>query len=274
MAPNASNREVKLTDSGRTVYGGGGITPDEKIESPKTNRFQDELTYKDVFFHFAPVYVATHTVDKNFEVDNAVMAEFKKYLTGQRHRLHRRRRQRRLRLDQGAHQEGHRNHSVRPVGRFARHRRLGSRDPEGAHLHARGAGPRRHRPQGAGRKSPGAQRPTATRPRAALTRKAQHQVHKGHPAGWPLCWADFDWELFEECVACSADTTPASAVQPLDAPNVRIGAYFGGGGVKISRFCEGSGFGFGFGAFLASFLPLSLLPMHPSMTQMPAQEKS
>ncbi len=83
MAPNASNREVKLTDSGRTVYGGGGITPDEKIESPKTNRFQDEMTYKDVFFHFAPVYVATHTVDKNFEVDNAVMAEFKKYLTGQ-----------------------------------------------------------------------------------------------------------------------------------------------------------------------------------------------
>ena len=26
-----SNLEVKLTDSGRTVYGGGGITPDEKI---------------------------------------------------------------------------------------------------------------------------------------------------------------------------------------------------------------------------------------------------
>ena len=30
--PNdATNREVKLTDAGRTVYGGGGITPDEKI---------------------------------------------------------------------------------------------------------------------------------------------------------------------------------------------------------------------------------------------------
>ncbi len=83
LAPNASNPEVKLTDSGRTVYGGGGITPDEKIEMPKTNRFQDELTYKDVFFHFAPVYVATHTVDKDFQVDNAVMAEFKKFLTSQ-----------------------------------------------------------------------------------------------------------------------------------------------------------------------------------------------
>ena len=37
--------------------------------------------------------------------------------------------------------------------------------------------------------------------------------------------------------------------------------YFGGAGVKISRFWLGSGFGFGLGAFLASFLPLSLLPM-------------
>jgi len=80
---DSSNREVKLTDSGRTVYGGGGITPDEKIEEPKNNRFQDELLYKDVFFHFAPVYVSSHTVDQNFQVDNAVMAEFKKYLTSQ-----------------------------------------------------------------------------------------------------------------------------------------------------------------------------------------------
>jgi hypothetical protein len=37
-------------------------------------------------------------------------------------------------------------------------------------------------------------------------------------------------------------------------------SYLGGAGVKISR-RAGSGFGLGFGAFLASFLPLSLLPM-------------
>ncbi len=83
LAPDSSNREVKLTDSGRTVYGGGGITPDEKIEPPKTNRFQDELLYKDVFFHFAPVYVANHTIGKDFQVDDAVLADFKKFLTGQ-----------------------------------------------------------------------------------------------------------------------------------------------------------------------------------------------
>jgi carboxyl-terminal processing protease len=83
LPADSTNREVKLTDSGRTVYGGGGITPDEKIEAPKSNHFQDELLYKDVFFHFAPVYVSDHTVGKDFQVDDAVIADFKKFLTSQ-----------------------------------------------------------------------------------------------------------------------------------------------------------------------------------------------
>jgi len=83
LAANSTNTELKLTDSGRTVYGGGGITPDDKIDTPKSNHFQDSLLYKDIFFHFAPVYMATHTVDKNFQVDEAVLGEFKKYLTSQ-----------------------------------------------------------------------------------------------------------------------------------------------------------------------------------------------
>jgi carboxyl-terminal processing protease len=83
LPADSSNREVKLTDSGRTVYGGGGITPDEKIDFPKSNHFQDELLYKDVFFHFAPAYVADHAADKNFQVDDLVLADFKKFLTSQ-----------------------------------------------------------------------------------------------------------------------------------------------------------------------------------------------
>jgi len=80
---DTSNREVKFTDSGRTVYGGGGITPDEKIDSPKSNRFQDTLLGKDAFFRFAPVYLANRTVDKNFQVDEPVLTEFKQYLNSQ-----------------------------------------------------------------------------------------------------------------------------------------------------------------------------------------------
>ena len=81
LPSNASNREVKLTDSGRTVYGGGGITPDEKLGMPQTNKFEDELLFKDVFFHFAPLYVSRHAPDKNFQVDDAVMKDFEQYLT-------------------------------------------------------------------------------------------------------------------------------------------------------------------------------------------------
>jgi carboxyl-terminal processing protease len=80
-APGSSNREVKMTDSGRTVYGGGGITPDEKIESPKPNHFQDDLIYKAAFFHFAAHYLSNRTVDRNFQVDDAVLSDFKQYIT-------------------------------------------------------------------------------------------------------------------------------------------------------------------------------------------------
>jgi carboxyl-terminal processing protease len=78
-----STREVKFTDSGRTVYGGGGITPDEKIDSPKSSHFQDDLLYRQVFFHFAAHYLANRTVDKDFQVDEPVLAEFRTYLTSQ-----------------------------------------------------------------------------------------------------------------------------------------------------------------------------------------------
>jgi carboxyl-terminal processing protease len=83
LAADSSNREVKMTDSGRTVYGGGGITPDEKVEAPKSNDFQDELLYKSAFFHFAAHYLANRSVDKNFQVDDAVMNDFKQFLTAQ-----------------------------------------------------------------------------------------------------------------------------------------------------------------------------------------------
>jgi carboxyl-terminal processing protease len=75
-----ANREVKLTDSGRTVYGGGGITPDVNIPPVKSNHFQDTLLQHYAFFNFAKRYVVDHKPTKNFEVDDATFAEFRKSL--------------------------------------------------------------------------------------------------------------------------------------------------------------------------------------------------
>lgn len=76
-----ANREVKLTDSGRAVYGGGGITPDVKIDTPKSNSFQDVLMEQFVFFDFANHYLVNHTVGKDFKVDDNVIQDFEAYLT-------------------------------------------------------------------------------------------------------------------------------------------------------------------------------------------------
>lgn len=75
-----SNREVKLTDEGRTVYGGGGITPDENIEPIKADRAQNTLIGQHAFFNFSKHYLATHGVQKDFQVDDAVLGEFKAFL--------------------------------------------------------------------------------------------------------------------------------------------------------------------------------------------------
>jgi carboxyl-terminal processing protease len=80
-----SNLEVKLTDSGRTVYGGGGITPDEKIQVPDLNRFQQTLYQRYVFVNsgvgdFTKHYLASHTVSKDFAVDDSIVQQFKDFL--------------------------------------------------------------------------------------------------------------------------------------------------------------------------------------------------
>lgn len=75
-----SNLEVKQTDSGRTVYGGGGITPDEKIESPHSNAFENNLLSHAAFFDYMKHYLAHRSIDKNFQVDDAVLTDFKSFL--------------------------------------------------------------------------------------------------------------------------------------------------------------------------------------------------
>jgi len=80
----AGGREVKLTDSGRTVYGGGGITPDVRLDPIKSNHFQDTLLQHYAFFNFAKHFMLTHHPTKSFEVDDALLQDFRKFLDSEK----------------------------------------------------------------------------------------------------------------------------------------------------------------------------------------------
>jgi carboxyl-terminal processing protease len=88
---NPQPTEVKLTDSGRQVYGGGGITPDVAVASPKPNDFQESLLRRDVFFpfegsvgNFTTYFLGTKPqINRDFEVNDSVLAAFRRYLDKQ-----------------------------------------------------------------------------------------------------------------------------------------------------------------------------------------------
>src|SRR5499433_2969293 len=81
--------EIKLTDSGRQVTGGGGITPDITIAATKLSKFEQELFRFDVFYPaeagvggFTRHYLGSRpTVTKDFTVDDEVMRQLRNYLT-------------------------------------------------------------------------------------------------------------------------------------------------------------------------------------------------
>jgi len=82
--------EVRLTDSGRQVTGGGGITPDIVVDAPKLTKFQQVLLRDDVLFPsetggvggFTRYFLGTKpTVTKDFDADENVMRTFREYLS-------------------------------------------------------------------------------------------------------------------------------------------------------------------------------------------------
>ncbi len=83
---NAKNPlDVKMTDSGRTVYGGGGITPDEKFALPKFDHLMTELWGKSAFFNFSRSYFGQHDAKlaKGWAPDATTLNEFHDYLLKQ-----------------------------------------------------------------------------------------------------------------------------------------------------------------------------------------------
>ena len=76
-----NHTEVRLTDGGREVYGGGGITPDVEFTDPKMNPAQETLIQHSAFYNFGKYYLGIHkTIPMDFEVNAAVLDEFKQFL--------------------------------------------------------------------------------------------------------------------------------------------------------------------------------------------------
>ncbi len=72
--------ETRYTDSGREVTGGGGITPDVKVEN-KLNKFQTLFLSRGLFFTFIRSYTAKHTdYDRKFSVTDNMLNEFRIFL--------------------------------------------------------------------------------------------------------------------------------------------------------------------------------------------------
>src|ERR1017187_9980117 len=79
---NARNPvDVKMTEGGRTVYGGGGITPDEKFETEKLDRLQGDL-YRNGLFNFTRSYFGTPpaSLPKGGRPDAPPLVDLKTYL--------------------------------------------------------------------------------------------------------------------------------------------------------------------------------------------------
>ncbi len=78
--------DVKMTDSGRTVYGGGGISPDEKFTPAKLDAIQTRLFINFAFGNFTKHFFAVHK-DKlaaDWNVDEKTMNEFHGWLLEQK----------------------------------------------------------------------------------------------------------------------------------------------------------------------------------------------
>jgi carboxyl-terminal processing protease len=76
-----THAEVRLTDGGREVYGGGGITPDIQYTDPKMDPAQETLVQHSAFYNFGKYYLGIHkTIPMDFEVNAAVLDEFKQFL--------------------------------------------------------------------------------------------------------------------------------------------------------------------------------------------------
>ena len=81
----AASGEVTHTDLGRSVQGGGGITPDRVVKFEDYSELIQRLRANYAFFNYAKRYVAQHPeIRRDFQVDAAILADFESFLQGKK----------------------------------------------------------------------------------------------------------------------------------------------------------------------------------------------
>ena len=80
-----NNADVKMTDGGRTVYGGGGISPDEKIAPEKLDSLEGYLYARYGLLSFTRHYFASHTtkLPEAWQPDEQVISDLHDWLLQQ-----------------------------------------------------------------------------------------------------------------------------------------------------------------------------------------------
>jgi carboxyl-terminal processing protease len=74
------HREKFRTDTGRIVYGGGGITPDAIVKQPELSRTTQILEVRSTIFNFAVWYASEHPdLTKDLVITPAIVNEFVEY---------------------------------------------------------------------------------------------------------------------------------------------------------------------------------------------------
>ncbi|HUP49406.1 MAG TPA: S41 family peptidase [Thermoanaerobaculia bacterium] len=72
-----SQREQFRTDTGRIVYGGGGITPDVLVRQPELSRTTQILEVRSAIFNYAVEYAAKHPdLTMDLQISPAIVEEF------------------------------------------------------------------------------------------------------------------------------------------------------------------------------------------------------
>lgn len=74
--------DIKHSDLGRIVYGGGGIAPDYVVEEQKVNDFQTNLVAKFATYTFVRDMLQKNpSIETSFQVTDAMVDQFKQHLT-------------------------------------------------------------------------------------------------------------------------------------------------------------------------------------------------